>query len=161
TQQVVGFGTHNGVVGNWLWQVGSMAEPTDLGAGNVSSAVNNLGQVAGVSESTVPYHGFLWANGSPTYLPLLHGTQSDTSDYAVALNNSSQVQVVGYTLNHAGSFDDHALLWRNGNVIDLIRQIPGSAGWSQLHRATGVNDAGHIVGSGTRTSGAFHAFLMI
>jgi probable HAF family extracellular repeat protein len=159
-QQVVGFGTHNGLVANWLWQFGSSALPTDLGGGNFPYAVNNASQVAGVSEYTVPYHGFLWTNGSPVYLPLLPRTQSDTSDYAVALNNSSPVQVVGYTLNHAGSVDDHALLWQNGSVIDLIKQIPGSAGWSQLHRATGVNDLGQIAGSGTLTSGAAHAFLL-
>jgi probable HAF family extracellular repeat protein len=164
-QQVVGRGTHNGQLASWLWQIGSSVEPTDLSVGtstggNSPSAVNNAGQVAGDSEATFPYRAFLWTNGSTILLPALRGTRSDTSDEALALNNASPLQVVGQTLNDVGPIDVHALLWQNSNVTDLIKQIPASAGWSQLSAATGVNDAGQIVGRGTLASGAGHAFLM-
>jgi probable HAF family extracellular repeat protein len=164
-QQVVGRGTHNGLLASWLWPIGSSAQPTDLNVGtspggNSPFAVNNAAQVAGDSEATFPYRAFLWSNGSTTLLPLLRGTRSDTSYEALALNNASSVQVVGQTLNDTGPIDVHALLWQNGTVTDLIKQVPASAGWSQLSAATGVNDAGQIVGRGTLTSGAGHAFLL-
>jgi probable HAF family extracellular repeat protein len=159
-QQVVGFGTYNGVMDNWLWHLGSSAQPTELGAGLHPKAINTAGQVTGWSNYSVPYHGFLWTNGNTTYLPLLPRLQYGTNDYAVALNTSSQVQVVGYTWGDVPTTNWRAVLWQNGNVIDLIKQIPGSAGWSQLTRATGVNDAGQIVGYGGLTSGASHAFRM-
>jgi hypothetical protein len=75
--------------------------------------------------------------------------------YAYALNNSSQVQVVGHSEFGA---DMHATLWQNGKAIDLNTQLPRKSGWL-LEHAYGVNDAGWIVGEGQNGSGP-HAVLI-
>jgi hypothetical protein len=77
---------------------------------------------------------------------------------AHALNDLSSVQVVGVSGSAALG---HAVLWQNGEVIDLNTQIPGNSGWSVLEIAYGINDNGLIVGYGQLSPGAiWHAFLL-
>jgi probable HAF family extracellular repeat protein len=120
-----------------LWQNGTM---TDLGPG-YAAAINASGQIVGSSNS----HAVLWQNGMMTDLGV---------GYPSAINNSGQV--VGGT-NPADFRNGHALLWDNGKMIDLNSFLPLNSGWT-LTNATGINDAGQIVGNGY--NGAFHAFLL-
>jgi hypothetical protein len=53
---------------------------------------------------------------------------------------------------------DHAVVFRRGGPVDLNRLIPSRSGWV-LSEATGVNDAGQIVGTG-RLLGKDHGFLL-
>ena len=46
----------------------------------------------------------------------------------------------------------------SGQITDLNSLIPAGSGWV-LNRATGINDAGQIVGSGT-INGVLHVFLL-
>jgi probable HAF family extracellular repeat protein len=52
----------------------------------------------------------------------------------------------------------HAFLWRNGTMYDLNTALPSGSGWVLQH-ATGVSDAGQIVGTGT-FNGAIRGFLL-
>ena len=154
-QQIVGAGYHNGLYRPFLWQVGG-GVITDLGALAAARAVNQAGRVAGGTR-LAPY---LWAGETTTILPTWPGTPSGNTQ-AVALNGASQVQVVGYCQDFTDVVPGFggALLWQDGQAINLTSQIPKSAKWS-LWYAYGINDAGRIVGSGSNGSGLQHAFLL-
>jgi probable HAF family extracellular repeat protein len=127
----------------FLWRDGRMI---DLGAlsGQVVSeaiAVNNTGLVAGKSN----FYPVTWkydvTNSSSTpaiqQLPIPSGFFTAVP---TAVNDSADV--AGY----AGSpnIDAHAILWRNGQAVDL-------GVWPGGHYsvATGINNLGQIVGTGT------------
>jgi probable HAF family extracellular repeat protein len=166
-QQIVGDGVINGQYHAFLWQLGGGA-PTDLGVlsgSNQSSgtAVNAAGQVAGISGPAVingNFHGFLWTFPGPmTDLGAVsfgaHVSQQTVSSYAYALNNASQVQVVGYSTYSAAI---EGTLWQNGEAIDLNSLLPKHSG-GYIARAYGINDSGWIVGEGQNGSGP-HAVLL-
>jgi hypothetical protein len=52
----------------------------------------------------------------------------------------------------------HAFVYRNGQMFDLNNLIPANSGWV-LTTATGINDTGHIVGSGA-LNGELVGFLL-
>jgi probable HAF family extracellular repeat protein len=154
-QQIAGWGKINGQTHAFLWQVGG-GVPTDLGVlpggtESVANAINKTGQAAGASDG----HAALWTS---TGISDLGTRPKDVGSQALALNNLSQVQVVGYSLAASG-VNQHAVLWQNGNVVDLTKQIGSNSGWAQLTYAYGVNDAGRIAGQGIGPSGN-HAFLL-
>jgi probable HAF family extracellular repeat protein len=154
SEQIVGLGTLNGQPHGFIWTLGSGA-PIDLGAYCNPAAVNQSGQVVGLRGADA----FLWTNGNLSVLPLVRGNGSNPQR-ALALNNTSPPQVVGYWTDYAtGTLYDHAVLWNNGTAIDLTGQTSRSV-FARLQRAWGVNDAGMIVGGGYLNSGAGHAFLM-
>jgi probable HAF family extracellular repeat protein len=64
---------------------------------------------------------------------------------SAALNNKEQVVGNGF-------------LYSNGTIQTLLSLIPAGSGWSNLN-ATGINDAGQIVGQGTY-DGQQVAFMM-
>jgi probable HAF family extracellular repeat protein len=103
---------------------------TPSGSWNSAKSINNLGQIVGLTTSSVsiPWHAMLWDNGV--------AIQLDTSEsLTYDINNSGQIVGVGS--------NRRATLWDNGSVIDLGR--PGM-GFSQ---ALGINDSGQVVGSAT------------
>ena len=156
--QIVGSSaTANGASDAFLWQNGVM---TDLGTfpggfGSSATAINDLGEIVGSSGTANfgPAHAFFRRNGVMTDLGVLPGFNSSS---AAAVNNSAAVvgscATVGYKTVRA-------FLYQNGVMTDLNRLIPGTAGSWILQSATGINDAGEIVGSGT-TNGFQHAFLL-
>ena len=57
---------------------------------------------------------------------------------------------------------NHAFVWTStGGMQDLnnLLALNAPSGWT-LTYAYGIDDAGHIVGYGTNSSGATHAFLL-
>jgi probable HAF family extracellular repeat protein len=119
---------------------------TDLGAlsGQVASeakAINNTGLIAGKSNIFPVVWEYDTRNPGRAprirQLPIPPGFFSATT---TAMNDSGDV--VGY----AGSpnIDSHAVLWRNGMAIDL-------GVWPGGHYsvATGINNLGQIIGTGT------------
>jgi probable HAF family extracellular repeat protein len=127
----------------FLWRNGRMI---DLGAlsGQVVSeaiAINNSGLVVGKSN----FYPVAWrydvANATSTaaiqQLPIPAGF---FSAQPAAVNDSGDV--AGYA--GSPSIDAHAVLWRNGRAIDL-------GVWPGGHYsvATGINNFGQIVGTGT------------
>ena len=162
-----------------IWSNGTV---TDLGAlnnfGNQSSAsgINNAGQVIGWSaidniilpNGGIALHAFSWSRSTGMAdLGTLGGVYVDS--YPFAINDLGQV--VGVSSNLPLHFvatppptlqpgeipiDARAVLWQNGKILDLNTLLPAGSGWV-LQFATGINDAGQIVGFGT-DNGAYTSF---
>ena len=129
----------------------------DLGvlSGHVASgarAVNNKGQVVGrsVAASGIS-QAVLWDVGTLRGLGTLPGD---------AASDARDINVNGDVVGQSGLADfsaSRAVLWRDGVTMDLNDLVTGS-GW-MLASATGINDAGQIVGIGVR-DGQFRAVLL-
>jgi probable HAF family extracellular repeat protein len=154
--QVVGVSTASGQNRAFSWtQGGGMVDLGTLGgtvgAGSFSAAlaVNDAGEVVGVSSNAAGQsHVFLWTQaGGILDLGTLGGSSSSVSNNA----SSNGGRVVGTSSTLSGQ--THAFSWTpTGGMVDL-----GTLGGS---RSTpwGVNDAGQVVGNGPTSSGQNHAF---
>jgi len=113
---------------------------TDLGTppGAIFSAgyaLNNAGQVAGVSGSSLD-RGFFWSSTQGILtLPPLGGGNSST---ATAINDGDTI--AGYSNSYTGH--DHAVLWINGVVQDL-GTLPGG----DDSFAFAINTSGQVAGA--------------
>lgn len=127
-----------------LWQGGQKQE---LGIKGDAMAINNKGQiVAGYGFQ----HVVLWQNGASHELPLLPGSSQ---------TEANSINANGFIVGRAGmTRGSLAMLWHDGRVYDLNMLIPHKSTWV-LEDATGINDKGQIVGSGT-LNGQPHAFLL-
>lgn len=110
---------------------------TDLGTfGTVQSAqafeLNEAGQVVGRAAT----RAFLWQNGAKTDL----GTLGGPSATANALNEAGQI--VGHS-TFATLSQTRAVLWNNGVITNLTPDIAST----EFSSATGINEAGQIVGN--------------
>ena len=159
----------------FVWQWGMMnALPTLGGNNGFAAGANNLGQIVGWAETTV--HDTTCV--SPQVLqfePVVYGPRTgqikqlpnypgDPDGAATAINDAGQtVGISGICDNAVGALSaEHALLWGNGNVIDL-----GSLGGKGWNTPMAINQRGDIVGfsdlhgdyvDGTLTAN-FHAFI--
>jgi probable HAF family extracellular repeat protein len=111
---------------------------TDLGAGVVPNAINNVGQVVGQDGSG---QAFLWQSGTFTPLGTLGGTQSAAND----INDSGVV--VGWA--NLANGKQHAFKW-DGAITDL------DAGINYATVAEAVNNSGDVAGWAT-TSGQYRS----
>jgi probable HAF family extracellular repeat protein len=123
-------------------QVGSLGGTTILGRSTVATALNDSGQVTGLSYipaadgyATI-YHAFLYTNHAITDLGTLPGLFSYQSA-GFAINAAGQV--TGSSLNAAQNAQ-HAFLNSNGIMTDI-----GTLGGSSS-RGIGINDSGSITG---------------
>jgi probable HAF family extracellular repeat protein len=129
---------------------------TDLGTlpGGTTSfgrAINNRGEVACLSDTAGgAFHACLWRRGVMTDLGTLGGSFSDTA----GINNRHQI--IGTSTLASGQ--QHAYIFSRATMTDLNELIPPGSGWI-LVAATGINDAGEIVGTGS-INGQTHAFLL-
>ena len=108
---------------------------TDLGAGVIPTAINNVGQVAGQTNGTA----FRWANGTLAPLGTLGGAQS----YANDLNDSGVV--VGWARDSAGKMKS----FRWGRIAGPMENLDSSVVFEGA--AEGINNEGQVVG--WRTNG--------
>jgi probable HAF family extracellular repeat protein len=151
---VVGISAVGTLTRGFLWRNGQMI---DLGAssGQVVSeakALNNNGLIVG--KSNIYPVTWTYEVANPASTPSIRQLPIPTGFFAAqptAVNDSGDV--AGY----AGSpnIDAHAVLWRNGRAIDL-----GIWPGGHYSVATGINNLGQIVGTGTVAGdGLDHALL--
>jgi len=135
----------------FLWQSGAMTDlVAQLGVSSYASAVSSDGRAAG-EATLLNDHAALWENGGLFDLGTLGGQNSQ----AFGVNAAGQV-VGQWEIAHQNG--PHAFLWENGVMQDLNALLPPRSGW-ELFQATGINNAGQIVGSGNHYA-TLHAFLM-
>jgi probable HAF family extracellular repeat protein len=126
------------------------------GDNSAATAVNATGWAVGYSQVA----------GSPVFHAFLHdgttmhdlGTLGGPESVANAVNLSGDIVGRSYFLDGNNGLS-HAFLYSNGHMIDLNTLLPTNSGW-ELQSATGINDAGLIVGYGINPAGETHAFLL-
>jgi len=128
-----------------------------LGLSSEASAINNVGEVSGTSDG-LPFVAQIGA--APAALPVPRNTLD-----ANALDLNDDGTCVGYVqIQFKGSnvLDGplYAYLWKDGEAIDLAKQIPKQSGWEYLTWAGSINNAGLISGFG-RFDVSRRGFIMI
>jgi probable HAF family extracellular repeat protein len=78
--------------------------------------------------------------------------------FSKALSVNDRGQVVGQSSITADAAI-HAFLYSDGQMQDLNSLLTPNSGWT-LREATGINDAGQIVGFGAFNGSFFRAFLV-
>ena len=177
-----GFGTHLTCL-SFVWQNGVMTPLRTLGGSNgFALAINNRGQVAGVSENPASdsscaapfqvrdFEAAIWGPtpGSVQELPPLPG---DSIGEALWINDLGQA--VGTSGSCANTLlpplaaGPHAVMWENAGLTDLgnlggtcttpcINPVLGPYGNTALY----INNQGQVVGlSALPGDATFHAFL--
>jgi probable HAF family extracellular repeat protein len=128
------------------------------GTNSQGLAINSGGYVAGTSDISGggATHAFLFNHIVMQDLGTLSGY---ANSYAYGVNSPGQV--VGAAANLQGStiIGESAFVYRDGRMIDLNTLIPASAPWF-LSKATAINDAGQIVGTGVFNGQPLAGFLL-
>jgi probable HAF family extracellular repeat protein len=152
------------------------------GSNGVALEINDFGMVVGTAEDgeadstcpgasispqTIEFKPVIWMKPFPwshVRLQELPTVDGDPDGIAFAINDRGQV--VGAS-GDCGPFNGieqnnltplHAVLWRNGNAIDL-GNLGGDGRFAGIY-ATGLNDDGQVVGTSDTTGDAsFHGFL--
>jgi len=144
-----------------IWEFGFMQLLGTLGGTNsYGEFINNLGQVAGHSETSTtpdavtgcpPIDPFIWQNGQMTDInPGNFGGAIGGTNF---LNNRGEAVGFGTLAGDTGS---HPFLWSQGKLTDLY--YVGNLGGT-LNSAFTVNERGHVVGASSNASGAILAVL--
>ncbi len=126
---------------------GTMHDLGSLGGSSTGYGINASGQVVGESflAGVDLSHAFLYSAGLMTDLGTLGGSYTR----ATAINAAGQI---------VGHSNGRAFLYTGGVMKDLstLLDFPGRL----IFDATGINDAGWIVGTGSGLNGNQHAFLL-
>ncbi len=135
----------------------SVIAPTDNGgAENPGRGLTSRGVIVGAAETTIPdplscpdclvSHAFQWQDGVLTNLGTLPGPNNDLSSIAHWINDHGWI--AGFS--NTGGLDPltmqpagHAVLWKNGEIIDL-----GTLG-EDFGSAAALNNRGQVVGFST------------
>ncbi len=115
----------------------------------IARAINSDGSIVGTAISNEINQPFLISDTNLTIIPLIAGS---TNGYAFAINNANAV--VGACETESGK---RAFLWKDETLYDL-NDCATNANWV-FREASGINDAGQIVGWGN-VNGEVHAFLL-
>lgn len=139
-----------------LWYRGVLTDLDTLGGDEGAAlAINGEGQIVGwttISEE-LTHQAFLWQNGVIT--PLLSGEDpSQSSSQANDVNDRGEA--VGWV--ETGG-ERRAVLWRDGEMIELNSWLAPGSEWERLESANAINNAGWIAGSGT-ADGRQQGFLL-
>jgi len=138
-----------------VWKDGSPTSIGGLGTLNLGTAINNRGQVLGLSllPDNITFHSFLWHKGVTTDLGTLPG---HPLTFPGGINNKGQI--VGHSCDATDTFCV-AYLWEDGVMTDLNTLIPSSFSLSMFY-AGDINDRGEIAGIAVDpVTGASPAFV--
>lgn len=136
---------------------------------NLATAINNFGQVLGVSslpgDKTI--HAYLWMKPMrhPLDLGTLAGDQSSIPGGLRALNDDSEA--VGQSCDSTNPFTASAIcrafLWHHGHMLDLneLTDADGNPSQLQMFFAFGINNRGDITGWAATPDGEVHAFVAL
>ena len=142
----------------FVWQNGTMRDLGALG-GRWSWAygINDRGQVVGQADTKANdesskygdpiYHAFLWQKGNIRDL-------ARSARYSTAYGINDRGQVVGSVMALGENQSERAVLWQDGNMIELTI-LPGH----EASRAVAINNRGQIVGWSEMKTGEKHAVL--
>lgn len=104
-------------------------------------SINNFGDVCGQSNG-LPFIAPGVSIALPLPLP-----RGGTRGSALDINDLGDVVGV-LAVSRRGLGPDHAYLWKDGDPIDLAKQIDRKSGWDRLHKANRINNNGVIAGQG-------------
>lgn len=145
---------------------GAMVELPSLGGSfNVGKAINEQGQVTGISATTEDdyLNAFLWTpttpNGDTGTIINLETVNGEPfgSFFSAGNDINAGSDVVGYS--HKPTGVEFAFLYTEASgMVELNTLIEPLLGWN-LIEARGINDVGQITGYG-QIDGEFHAFLL-
>lgn len=138
----------------FLWQGGALIDLGTLGgAWSQARDLDLFGRVVGTAETTAGLpHAFLFEVDAA-------GVVLTRTDLGALGSDASHAYGIGDDGTVVGTSDARAFRWRSGDgLVDLNTRIPATSGW-HLERATAVNAAGQIVGSGMH-DGRPRAFLL-
>ena len=109
---------------------------------SVSMGINDLGEVAGSSNTARGIRAFIWTRkGAVRALGTLPG---DSSSEAFAINATGDM--VGYSSGRSGM---RAVRWTRSGVIQALDSLPGAT----LSRAMAINDRGDAAGTSWSEAG--------
>jgi len=147
----------NGTTRATVWSGGTRTELPDLPGGadySSAQAINADGLVVGGSGVANGGHAFAWtAAGGMVDLGDLDG--GNVASVAWSVNDAGDIVGTGSSTTQP----NHALLWRDGQMIDLglVPEVQ-AAGW-QLEQAMDINNQGQITGIG-RLGGQVRSFVL-
>lgn len=131
----------------FVWQSGVMRDLGTLGGNGeatVAQDIANTGQIVGSSQTaSAETHAFAWSSGSMRDLGTLGGNYSG----AFAVNELGHIVGGSRIPNAPASNAGHAVLWRDGQVVDLNEHVINLPADVALEVAKGINDDGVIVGT--------------
>jgi probable HAF family extracellular repeat protein len=138
-----------------LWKGGAAIDLGSLSHGNsCAQGINNAGLIVGWSITGNGHtHATFWKENILTDIGTVTGA---TDSVANAINNSGLI--VGNSGN--GGNIQRATIWVSNAAIDLNTLVDSSGKGVTLNFATGVNDAGQIVGIMSSAKFQRHAFLL-
>ena len=140
----------------FLWQDGEFEDLGTLGGTNsIAYDINEDGDIVGEAtiEDEAATHAFLWRDGKISDLGTPGGKNNATSR-ALGINSAGVIVGEGQVGEAM-----HAIVWQNGQIIDLNSLLPPGSEWEVLHTAVAINDRGWIAGNGL-LKGKTHAFLL-
>jgi probable HAF family extracellular repeat protein len=140
----------------FTWADGAMQDLGTLGGANsLAYHINNGGTVVGYSETGdgETRHAFLSTDGQMRDLGALPSLTN-----TIAYDVNSLGDAVGAAAPAPDAPATRALLWHNGQIIDLNRLLPAHSGWT-LEEARAINNRGQIAGQG-HFHGQARAFLL-
>jgi RHS repeat-associated protein len=131
---------------------------TDLGAGpdSYAWAISNTGIIVGARGPFGVGSPFVVDASGLRTLPLLGRT--GTAAGAFAVNDDGVIVGSADLKTGAKTSESHAVMWKDGQIVDLNSFVPDGSGWLLTH-AEGINDKGQIVGDGV-LNGVGHSWVL-